>query len=137
MDQNREGTVNNDTQQTGEKTFTQDQVNAIVGERLAKEKTKNEAALVQREQELNRRELKIEAREKLADMGLPLELLDAVDISNRENLDKALKTFQAAFAKQRKEAQKINVIERKLPEFVSTEPDPNRQLRKAMRLPTE
>lgn len=135
MDMNREGTVNNETQPTGEKTFTQDQVNAIVGERLAKEKTRSEAALVQREQELNKRELKLEAKEKLAELGLPLELLDAVDISTRENLDKALNTFQAAFAKQRKEMHKINVEERKLPLGQSLDVDPNRQLRKAMRLP--
>ena len=43
-------------QGTGEKTFTQDDVNRIVQERLAKEKTKNsgEADFAKREQELEK-----------------------------------------------------------------------------------
>ena len=55
-------------QGTGEKTFTQEDVNRIVGERLAKEKAKNsgEADLAKREQELAQRELHMTAKELLS-----------------------------------------------------------------------
>ena len=36
----------------GERTFTQEQVNAIVSERLSKEKQKGESALAEREKQL-------------------------------------------------------------------------------------
>ena len=74
----------------GNKTFTQDDVNRIVQERLAKEKSKSEAAIAQREQELSQRELLLSAKEKLTAKGLPLELLDALNMSSPEALDKSL-----------------------------------------------
>ena len=63
--------------ETGEKTFTQEQVNAIIGERLAKEKTRADTALAEREQQIAQRELLLEAKEKMNEMGLPVELLDS------------------------------------------------------------
>lgn len=63
-------------QGTGEKTFTQEDVNRIVQERLAKEKARNggEADFAKREQELARRELHMTARELLSEKGLPVQL---------------------------------------------------------------
>ena len=66
-------TVTAAEQQQG-KTFTQDQVNAIVGKRLAEQKATMEADFVKREQDLNRREMAIRAKELLAEKGLPKEL---------------------------------------------------------------
>ena len=63
--------------QEGEKTFTQEEVNRIVSERLSKEKGKinadREASYAKREQELNIRELKLKARESLNEKNLPSE----------------------------------------------------------------
>jgi hypothetical protein len=72
------------------KTFTQDDVNRIIQERLSKERSKGDAAFVQREQELAKRELMLTAREKLGTMGLSLELIDALNISSAEALDKSI-----------------------------------------------
>lgn len=94
MDQN----TNTNTGGTVEKTFTQDQVNAIVGERLAKEKAKTDAALAEREKQLAKREAMLAAKEKVTAMGLPLELLEALDCTNTEALDKALNAVQKAIA---------------------------------------
>lgn len=63
----QQGTQN----QPKEKTFTQDEVNKIVSERLARDKGKNSAELEKREHELEQRELAMTAREKLAERGLP------------------------------------------------------------------
>jgi vacuolar-type H+-ATPase subunit I/STV1 len=72
------------------KTFTQEDVNRIIQERLSKERSKGDAAFAQREQELAKRELMLTAREKLGSMGLSLELIDALNISSAEALDKSL-----------------------------------------------
>lgn len=73
-----------------EKTFTQDEVNKIVQKRLAEEKAKNDAALVDRENELNHREFLLGARETLAAKGLPADLLDALNTSSKEAFEKSL-----------------------------------------------
>lgn len=73
------------------KTFTQEQVNAIVGERLAKEKSKGEAELVQREKEIAKRELAMAAKEKLVAQGLPVELLEAINAGTPEELEQSLR----------------------------------------------
>ena len=56
MDENK--TMNNQNPDgTGEKTFTQEQVNQIISDRLARDRAKGEAALAEREQQLAQREL--------------------------------------------------------------------------------
>jgi len=74
----------------GGKTFTQDQVNAIVGERLQKERQKSEADIVIREQKLNQREFLLTAKNTLRDRGYPADLLDVLKCTDSESLDKAL-----------------------------------------------
>ena len=73
-----------------EKTFTQEQLDNIVKERLAKEKTKFESAFAEKEKELQAREFNIEAKEVLTSKGLPLDLLDAMNTSSREAFDRSL-----------------------------------------------
>lgn len=86
-------------QETGEKTFTQDDVNRIVQERLAKEKAKNngEADFAKREQELAQRELDMTAKEMLSEKGLPVQLLDALNCTDKETLEKSIATIETVF----------------------------------------
>lgn len=86
-------------QGTGEKTFTQDDVNRIVQERLAKEKAKNsgEADFAKREQELVRRELHMTAKELLSEKGLPVQLFDALNCTDEETMKKSIATIEKAF----------------------------------------
>lgn len=94
--------------QEGEKTFTQDDVNRIVSERLAKEKAKYEAAaktnfqekeveLSRREQELTLREFKATARETLTNKNLPMELLDVINYSSEEEMNKSIDILEKAY----------------------------------------
>lgn len=76
------------------KTFSQADVNRIVQERLAKERTKGDAAFAQREQELAQRELLLTAKERLTEKGLPLELLGALNVSSPEAMEKSLSIIE-------------------------------------------
>ena len=82
-------------QGTGEKTFTQEDVS----ERLAKEKAKSsgETDLAKREQELAQRELHMTAREMLSEKGLPVQLFDALNCTDEENLKKSIATIETVF----------------------------------------
>ena len=63
--------------QGGEKMFTQEEVNRIVAERLARERAKGQPpAPDQREQELTQREQLAACREYLENEGLPTDLAD-------------------------------------------------------------
>ena len=86
-------------QGTGEKTFTQDDVNRIVQESLAKEKAKNsgEADFAKREQELAQRELHMTAKELLSEKGLPMQLFDALNCTDKETLEKSIATIETVF----------------------------------------
>ena len=78
------------TEDQQERTFTQEQVNAIVGKRLAEAKASNESALNKREAELNKREMTIRAKELLAEKRLPKELADVLRYDNEEALIAAI-----------------------------------------------
>lgn len=74
--------------QGGEKLFTQEEVNNIVRDRLARERAKNipqePTEEEKRLKDLNDRENKIACREYIMDQGLPAQLLDVLDTSNHE-----------------------------------------------------
>lgn len=74
----------------GQKTFNQDQVNAIVQKRLAEDREKASRELGEKEQELAQREFRLNSRQKLIDKGYPETLLDALNCSSEEAFDKAL-----------------------------------------------
>ena len=78
------------TQGTGEKTFTQDDVNRIVQDRLAKDRAKSSEEITKREQELLQREFRLNSRQKLIDRGYPENILDALNCSSEEAFNKAL-----------------------------------------------
>lgn len=62
-----------------EKTFTQDEVNRIVSERLAREREKNTANQGdEREQALRARENRLECRDYLDEKGYPSKLIDVL-----------------------------------------------------------
>ena len=120
----------------GAKTFSQDDVNRIVGERLAKEKAKGEAALAEREQQLAQRELLLTAKEKLTENGLPVELVDALNVSSPEALEKALSIVKTVMDKYKAEARPMKIRGTKAAESLSGPPGTtNGSLRKAMGLP--
>ena len=85
---------NNNPVQGNERTFSQDEVNHIVGERLAKEKIKSESDFMKKEQELAARELRISAKELLTEKGLPVQLLDALNCTSKEALNKSVDILQ-------------------------------------------
>lgn len=76
------------------KLFTQEDVNRIVQERLSKERSKGnaemEAALAQREKDLQAREFIMTAKESISQAGLPAEMFDVLDKSSPEAFQKAL-----------------------------------------------
>ena len=81
-------------QEQEQKTFTQDDVNRIVGERLSKDRSRNEADFVKRENDLKQRELAMTAREMLAEKGLPKDLADILKFSDEETLKTAIDKIQ-------------------------------------------
>lgn len=75
--------------QGGGKLFTQEEVNNIIRERLARERAKNTPQEPTEEEkrlkDLNDRESKLACREYVMDQGLPSQLLDVLDTSNHED----------------------------------------------------
>lgn len=91
-----------------EKTFTQEEVNEIVRRRLAKEREKftslmdseGEKKLIEREKAVMKRELRMDALDKLRERHLPDRLADLVDYSNEESytasFEKLCSVFESA-----------------------------------------
>ena len=70
----------------GERMFTQDEVNRIVGERLERERAKAQPTAEEiRTRELNERESKLSCREYLAEKGYRAELLDILKTDDAEH----------------------------------------------------
>lgn len=135
MDENK--TMNNQNPDgIGEKTFTQEQVNQIISDRLARDRAKGEAALAEREQQLAHRELLLTAKEKINEMGLPAELVDALNVSSPEALEKALSIVKTVMDKYKSEARPMKFRGAKPAESLSHAKNTgDSSLRKAMGLP--
>ena len=92
-----EGTQTGTEGTQGAKTFTQEDVNRIVQERLAKERSKGtgngEDELNKRAAELDLRERKLTAREKLRENGLPDYLADALNMDTDEDFQKSMEAI--------------------------------------------
>ena len=120
----------------GEKTFTQEQVNQIISDRLARDRAKGEAALAEREQQLAQRELLLTAKEKINEIGLPAELVDALNVSSPEALEKALSIVKTVMDKHKSEARPMKFSGAKPAESLSgVKNTGDSSLRKAMGLP--
>lgn len=89
-----EGKMNNQQQ---EKLFTQADLDRIIGERLARVKTETSPEIQAREQKCTQRELRLDARERLADAGLPKELLSAINCSTKEDMENSIKVIQSIY----------------------------------------
>lgn len=76
--------------ENGEKTFTQEEVNKIVSDRLKRESDKATSALDTREKDLKEREMRLNAREALSEKNLPLDLLDVINYNDEESLQKSI-----------------------------------------------
>lgn len=98
MDENNQTTEQQPTTPTpevsgdrGEKLFTQDDVNRIVSERLARERQKAEPSPEDtREADLKVRESKMDCREFVASGGYPAELLELFDTTDPEKFKAAV-----------------------------------------------
>jgi hypothetical protein len=88
------------TRGEGGKTFTQEEVNRIVQERLARVKTAQEPDA--RELELEKRENAIYLREQITTQGLPDNLLEEMQGMDKATIDKCLKIL-APYAKKASE----------------------------------
>lgn len=101
MEDNRNIETQNEEQDVQEaKTFTQEEVDEIVRKRLARERKRSEAGDIteparDREKELDARELRIMAREKLQDAGMPMALADVLRYSDDKSLEKAMETIKS------------------------------------------
>ncbi len=99
----------NTTPAQEEKTFTQEQLNNIVSERLTKERSKNDSALAQKEQEFLQRELRLSAKELLSEKGLPVQLLDALNCTSAESLQKSISIIEESFKTKQTGATKVKL----------------------------
>lgn len=140
MDQNTNNQTMNNNPDNGVKTFTQDQVNAIIGERLAKEKNKADAAFAEREQQFAEREKQLanrealfELKDQLKEMGLPAELLPVLNVQDKAALDTALEALKAYITDKGNAG--LQVYEpNKLPDGTTYGENIDLKLRKAMHL---
>ena len=135
-----ENTMNNNPA-SRERTFTQEEVNRIVSERLNKEKAKGDAALAEREQQfaerekaLANREALYDLRDQLKDMGLPAELLPVLNVQDKAALKTALDALKEYIDKYKSEQPRRAYEERKLPQGIESEDAPDHEIRKAMGL---
>lgn len=109
--------------QESNKTFTQDDVNRIVQERLQKERGKvdadREKEFADREAELARKEFRLEARQELSDRGLPEELLDALNMSDKDSFKKSLEIVDKYMKAHAQDAEKTSELEQHKARFTS------------------
>ena len=129
-------TVTNNPDPTGVRTFTQEEVNRIVSERLSRDRDKRAAELDEREKAIKVRELAVIAAEKLAAAGLPKELNAVLKYDDEESLEAAINQLSTlrGFEKNNRKPKRI-YEEYRLPEGNHEERTLAWQLRNAMRLP--
>ncbi len=85
------------------RTFTQEEVNQIVSNRLAQERAKNEPSPADtREQELSKRESRVACQEYMINNRYPVKLLDILPTSNPQDfqniVEQLKKDFPAIFS---------------------------------------
>lgn len=97
-------TQQNPSEGTSQETkhFTQDDVNRIVGERLAKERAKLETELASREAQLRQKELEFTAKEMLKKHDLPESLIPALNGTDEETLQKSIEIVCQAYEEKQK-----------------------------------
>lgn len=101
-----------------QKTFSQDDVNRIVQERLAKDRAKASEEMSAKEQELAQREFRLNNRQKLINRGYPESFLDVLNCSNEEAFDKALDALDKLM-EERGVSDRQTAAAQKVPKFTS------------------
>lgn len=97
-----------------EKLFTQEQVNAIVGKRLAEQKTSLASELDQRAKEVTEKELELKAAEMLSGNGLPKELAKVLKYSDEKEVETAIDMIKRGM--ETLKARNRKIVESRLPE---------------------
>lgn len=102
-----EGAENKTEPGTG-KTFTQEEVNKIVENRLKRERQKfsevlnqgdpREMAIAERERAVEAKELRMEATETFMKESLPAELLDLLIYTDKESCEQSIELVRRAFS---------------------------------------
>lgn len=83
------------------RTYSQEEVEEIVRKRLARERRRHERETAEnsaeksdREKDLDSRELRLMAKEKLLEAGMPLKLSEVLNYSDEKTLDEALEMIK-------------------------------------------
>ncbi|WP_302803154.1 DUF4355 domain-containing protein [Eubacterium ventriosum] len=83
-EENKNTQQGENTEPESGKTFTQEEVNKIVQQRLERAKSKEPDELAKREAELNKREMNLTIREQLSSAGLPNELAGVISAQDED-----------------------------------------------------
>lgn len=83
-EENKSTQQGENTEPESGKTFTQEEVNKIVQQRLERAKSKEPDELAKREAELNKREMNLTIREQLSSAGLPNELAGVISAQDED-----------------------------------------------------
>ena len=115
------GSGEGEPRQEPEKKYTDKDLDRIIAKKIAAERKRmtklfnddqQESDLDKRERDVLRRELRADAKERLASEGLPVALADLINYSDKEesekSLDEVTATFRAAVAQGVKDALKGN-----------------------------
>lgn len=100
------------TQEPGERTFTQDEINRIISRRVAEERAKADAVLAQREAEIVQREYEYHVQTVIKEKKLPLRLLDALKGGDKATFDASVAIIEELLDVPFKEAVQAAVIDR-------------------------
>lgn len=101
--------------QEAAKTFTQDEVNRIIQERLERAKkqaTKDqEAEYAQKIAQLQAREMKLMVKEQLSERRMPRELADIITCTDEKDLNNKLEALQKIYGDKPKEEKPTGFIQ--------------------------
>ena len=84
------------------KTFTQEELNTIIQDRLAKEKAKYEKQLQDMQAEVTRKERRIDAIDRLREKGLPVELIELCRLDDDKSLEASISLLEKTYKNQQK-----------------------------------
>lgn len=110
-------------EQGTERTFTQEEVNRIVQDRLNRSKNTTEATkLEEREKELEKKGLMLEAKELLQKKGLPKEFAEILNYTDSKSLEEAVEVIEGHFktSSEQRDAEFIPLGGNELPKGAKT-----------------
>lgn len=96
------------------KTFTQEEVNQIVSNRLKEEREKlkkeQDAAFADREKAINAREMRMTVAEELHKKGLPSSLVDAINCTDKDTMNKSIEILMQTYKSNVQEPQRTPYV---------------------------